>query len=69
LPGWRTAAVQKPNSWTYNFLVEVSGHNFESSQTWGFYLYFLNYREGVWFLAGFPLFLFTVYSNRTVKNC
>ncbi len=26
---------QKPNSWTYNF-VEVSGHNLESSQTWGF---------------------------------
>jgi hypothetical protein len=25
----------KPNSWTYNF-VEVSGHNLESSQTWGF---------------------------------
>ncbi len=30
--GVRTA--QKPNSWTYNF-VEVSGHNLDSSQTWG----------------------------------
>ncbi len=27
--------TQKPNSWTYNF-IEVSGHNLESSQTWGF---------------------------------
>ncbi len=27
--------VQKPNSWEYNF-VEVSGHNLERSQTYGF---------------------------------
>ncbi len=26
---------EKPNSWAYNF-IEVSGHNLESSQTWGF---------------------------------
>jgi hypothetical protein len=26
---------KKPNSWTYNF-AEVSGHDLESSQTWGF---------------------------------
>ncbi len=35
---------QKPNSWTYNF-IEVSGHNLESSQTWGFCMDFLNQRE------------------------
>ncbi len=35
----------KPNSWTYNF-VEVSGHNPESSQAWGFCMDFLNHREG-----------------------
>ena len=33
----------KPNSWTYNF-VEVSGHNFESSQTWGFRIQRLHYK-------------------------
>ncbi len=33
----------KPNSWTYNF-VEVSGHNFESSQTWGFPIQCLHYK-------------------------
>ncbi len=27
--------LEKPNSWTYNF-VEVSGYNLESSQSWGF---------------------------------
>jgi hypothetical protein len=27
----------EPNSWTYNF-VEVSGHNLESYQTWGFHI-------------------------------
>ncbi len=37
--------VQKPNSWTYSF-VEVSGHNLESSQTLGFFIHFLNHREG-----------------------
>jgi hypothetical protein len=26
----------KSNSWKYNNFVEVSGHNLESSQTWGF---------------------------------
>jgi hypothetical protein len=35
----------KPNSWTFNF-VEVSGHNFVRSQTWGFCMDFLNHREG-----------------------
>ncbi len=30
--------VQKPNSWTYNYL--------ESSKTWGFWYGFLNHREG-----------------------
>ncbi len=37
--------VKKPNSWMYNFL-EISGHNLESSQTWGFCMDFLNHREG-----------------------
>ncbi len=37
--------TQKPNSWTCNF-VEVSEHNLESSQTWGFSMDFLNHREG-----------------------
>ncbi len=32
-------AVQKWNSWKYNF-VEISGHNLEVSQTWSFYLRF-----------------------------
>ncbi len=32
--------VPKPNSWRYNF-VEVSGHNFESFQTWGFHIKYL----------------------------
>jgi hypothetical protein len=36
---------QKPNSWTYNF-VEISRHNLESSQAWGFCMDFLNHREG-----------------------
>jgi hypothetical protein len=30
--------IQRPNSWTYNF-AEISGHNLESSQTWGFLIY------------------------------
>ncbi len=42
---YSTSSVQKPNSWTYNFL-EVSGHNLESSQTWGTCMDFLNHREG-----------------------
>jgi hypothetical protein len=37
-------SLQKPNSWTYYF-VEVSGHNLESSQTWGFCTDILNHRE------------------------
>ncbi len=32
--GW---PLQKPNSWTHNF-VEISGHKIESSQTWGFHI-------------------------------
>ncbi len=35
--------IQKPDSWTYNF-VEVSGHNLESSQTWGFRIQCLHYK-------------------------
>ncbi len=35
--------VLKPNSWTHN-LVEVSGHNLESSQTWGFHIQCLHYK-------------------------
>ncbi len=35
--------VQKPNSCTYNF-VEVSGHNLESSQTWGFRIQCLHHK-------------------------
>ncbi len=40
-----TPIVLKPNSWTYNF-VEVSGHNLESSQTWGSCMDFLKHRDG-----------------------
>jgi hypothetical protein len=59
---WR---VLKPNSWTYNH-VEVSGHNLESSQAWGFCMDFLNHREGGYgFLSGFPPFSFT----ETVRGC
>ncbi len=36
---------QEPTSWMYNF-VEVSGHNLESSQTWGFCMDFLNHSKG-----------------------
>ncbi len=35
--------TQKPNSWTYD-LVEVSVHNLESSQTWGFRIQCLHFR-------------------------
>ncbi len=35
--------VLKPNSWTYNF-VEASGHNLESSPTWGFCIKCLHYK-------------------------
>jgi hypothetical protein len=35
----------KPNSWTYNF-IEVSGHNIQSSQTWGVCMDFIYHREG-----------------------
>ncbi len=37
--------TMKLSSSTYNF-VEVSGHNLESSQTWGFCMDFLNHRQG-----------------------
>ena len=40
-----TELVQKLNSLTYN-LVAVSGHNLESSQTWGFCMDFLSLGEG-----------------------
>ncbi len=41
-PCYSQSPLQKPNSWTYNF-VEVSGHNLESSQTWGFHIQCLQY--------------------------
>jgi hypothetical protein len=41
----RARTFLNPNSWMSNF-VEVSGHNLESSQTWGFCMDFLNHREG-----------------------
>ncbi len=55
---------QKPNSWTCN-LVEVSGHNLESSQ----FLYgFLKPKgRGYGFLSGFPPFFFPEYSNCIVQ--
>ncbi len=40
VPDW---LCLKPNSWTYNF-IEVSGHNLESSQTWGFRIQCLHYK-------------------------
>ncbi len=36
-------SVLKPNSWSYNF-VEVSGHNLDSSQTWGVHIQCLHYK-------------------------
>ncbi len=36
--------LQKPNSWTHNF-AEFSGHNLESSQTWGFRIQCLHYKQ------------------------
>ncbi len=56
---------KRPHLWTYSF-VEVSGHNLESSQTWGFRMGFLNHWEG--FLSGFPPFSYTEYSNWTVET-
>jgi len=64
----------KPNSWTYNFVevsghnlrvlrLEVSGHNRESFQTWGYCMDFLNHKEG----GRFPPFSFTVYINWTLE--
>jgi hypothetical protein len=38
--GWSS---EKLNSWTYNF-VEVSGHDLESSQAWGFRIQYLHYK-------------------------
>ncbi len=60
----------KPNSWMYNF-IEVSGHNLESFQTWGFFTDFLNRKgKGVWFFIRFSSFLLysTVHSNWTVET-
>jgi hypothetical protein len=43
-PSWRkNLPGLKPKSWTYNFL-EVSGHNIDSSQTWGFRTQCLHYK-------------------------
>ncbi len=62
----QTVCGLKPNSWTYNS-VEVSRHNLESSQTWGFCMDFWNQREGVCF----PPFSFTdvQLKCRTVRGC
>ena len=38
-----TKLEQKPNLWTYYF-VEVSGHNFETYQTWGFRIQYLHFK-------------------------
>ncbi len=57
----------KPNLWTYNFL-EVSEHNLERSQTRGFCMDFLNYREGVWFSIRFSPFTETVPSNLLISS-
>ncbi len=43
-----------------------SGHNLESSQTWGFCMNFLNH-GGYGFLSGSPPFSFTVFSKWTVE--
>jgi hypothetical protein len=43
----KTYFVLKLNSWTY-ISVEVSGHNLESSQTWGFRIMFMN--SGSWLI-------------------
>ncbi len=62
--------ILKPNSWTYN-LAEVSGHNLESSQTWGsvWISGFLKpWGRGYGFLSGFPPFSCTVNSNCTLKT-
>ncbi len=43
LRGNLSGIEQKPNSWTFNF-VEVSVHNLESSQTWGFRIQCFHYK-------------------------
>ncbi len=55
----------KPWSRKNNF-VEVSGHNLDSSQIWGFCMDFINHKEGG-IVSCFPPFSYTVYSNRTVE--
>jgi hypothetical protein len=55
----------KPDSWTYNF-VDVSGHNLESSQIWGFYMDFFDHKgKGVWF----SVFLLYPVQCRNGRNC
>jgi hypothetical protein len=42
-PHTHTHKHLKSNSWTYDFL-QVSGHNLESSQTWGFHIQCFHYK-------------------------
>jgi hypothetical protein len=51
--------------WTNNF-VEVSGHNLESSQTWGFCMALLNHRKGG--MVFYQVLLFSPLQC-TVMNC
>jgi hypothetical protein len=45
--------------------VEVSGHNLESSQTLGFWMDFLNQREGVWFSS---ILLYSVEIHKRLRE-
>jgi hypothetical protein len=64
-----TTGLLMPNSGTYNFVVDVFGHNLESSQTWGFFMDFLYHGEGgMDSYQGFPPFSFTVSSNWTSET-
>ncbi len=67
---YSTVLIQKPNSWTYNF-VEVSGHNLESSQAWGFLYGFLKpLGKGYGFRSGFLLSpLQCTVTEETVRGC
>jgi hypothetical protein len=58
--------LQKPNSRMYNF-VEVSRHNLESSQTWGFCMDFLNHREGGYGFLGFDLTFYESHGKIILK--
>jgi hypothetical protein len=67
---WGVWFLLKPIFWTYN-VVEVSGHNLESSQTWCSCMDFLNHREGG--MVFFQVFLLsrlqcTVTDHRNCKR-